>query len=486
MVFSKDVVATLPTGGIDIVNNETQEVTKIVSIMENEYLEKTNVIFEFEQIAVPGKDGKEEMQPKYIDTPGTYTYTIPAGVIKSVDGEEFPEQTFTFSIVGTFPLVSFSPAKTDKLEKISLTFDKEIIQVGNVNSLMVADLYYSTLVYVKDEVTISEDKKTVTLELETPITENGWWFLDIYQGMFISADGINENASLSIEVTDYAPTFDLNYKDGDRVKEIGDFEITFNNVSEVKLIESTYYLYLPGGGEAAGVATLANNKITVTFDEEFSEEGEYHFHIPAGSFTMDGIENEELMVTITLYKANITPLEILSVTPEVGTVDKIERIVIQFNQAVQLSFNKEWQQISREIILTCGEQKYTLTNNSEYSTSAGDKLEYLANAKYANNQYTSAPITADGTYTLDLSSLVVDYAAEAGIDEWGYPATIWHAKNYTCEGTYTWVIGTGVNAIEAINAESGKQVIYDILGRRIEKVTSAGIYIVNGKKVVIK
>lgn len=40
--------------------------------------------------------------------------------------------------------------------------------------------------------------------------------------------------------------------------------------------------------------------------------------------------------------------------------------------------------------------------------------------------------------------------------------------------------------IEGITAENGTDVIYDITGRRIETITAAGIYIVNGKKALVK
>jgi hypothetical protein len=332
---------------------------------------------------------------------------------------------------------------------------------------------------------IGEDKKTVTLQLGTPITTPGQYNLDLYQGVFVSAAGISEYRSLAFSIVDYNPSFSTNYKDGDRVKEIGDFEITFNNVKEVKLLTDKFTLYLPGGGEAEGTATLADNKITVSFNQQFTEDGDYLFHIPAGSFTMDGVQNEERMLNITLFTFTITPLQVTSVTPEVGTVDQLEKIIIRFNQPVQLSYDENWQQISREITLTCGEQVYKLTHNPDYSANISDKLEYLVNATWTGTEYTSTPITADGTYTLDLSSIVVDHAAEEGIDEWGYLATTWHAKNKTCSGTYSWVIASG-NNIDNINAETGNQVIYDILGRRVEKITNAGLYIVNGKKTIIK
>lgn len=42
---------------------------------------------------------------------------------------------------------------------------------------------------------------------------------------------------------------------------------------------------------------------------------------------------------------------------------------------------------------------------------------------------------------------------------------------------------TGINNVKAANGENN---IYDLTGRRIEKIVAPGIYIVNGKKVVVK
>lgn len=41
-------------------------------------------------------------------------------------------------------------------------------------------------------------------------------------------------------------------------------------------------------------------------------------------------------------------------------------------------------------------------------------------------------------------------------------------------------------AIEGVEAEEGEDVIYDLLGRRIEKVTAPGVYIINGVKKIVK
>ena len=199
---------------------------------------------------------------------------------------------------------------------------------------------------------------------------------------------------------------------------------------------------------------------------------------------MDGANNEYREINVELYTFEIVPLQVVSVTPVVGDVASLSKIVVKYNQPVSLSYNEDWQQISYEISLTCGEEEYTLTYAPE-SWGVTDEVVYLVNAEWDGYQYTSTPIVAKGTYELNLADIVVDHAGEQYIDEWGYTNTIWYSKNQHCEGTYTWTV-TGDSSVENIAATEGEQVIYDLLGRRVEAITGAGIYIVNGKKVIVK
>ncbi len=486
--FNKDVVTTLPDGGIDVKNNTTGEVVKITRIDNNEWLEKSTVVFLFEQKSVyDEKEGKEQLQDQYIETPGQWSYTVPAGCIKSVDGEEFAERTFTFNIAPAMDIESVSPSNgVTELNKIEVTFPKPIKSVAT-SKLTLLDNNWMPASYFKSEVTYSDDRKTVTLELETPITTPGRYNLDLYQGVFLSEDGaLNNYKSVSFQIIDTAPSFSLNYKNGEKVKELGDLEITFKNVNKVELVEGAdpIIAYIPGDAEVEGTATLANNKITVSFGK-LTEEGVYTYVIPADFFTMDGVGNKEFALSVELYTFEITPLEIVSVTPVEGNVAQIDKIIIEFNQNVSLSWNENWQQISQEIVLKGEDKDYILTYNS-MSTNVGKTLEYLANAVWKNNQYEFNPITEEGEYTLDLSQIVVDHAGESYIDEWGYPNTIWHSKNQVCPGTKTWTIVAGESSIDDVVVENGEKVIYDLTGRRVENITNAGIYIVNGKKVLVK
>lgn len=475
-MFSKEITITLPKEPIIIKHSEGKEEFQITAGEAH----GQNAVFRVQST--------KDAAVTAITTVGTYTYTLPAGVITSVDGETFPETTFTFAVAEPFEIVSVSPQETTKLDKIEITFNAPVANVKTPHGLCLLDNYWTPIAdaKIKDEVTFSDDKKTVILELDNPITAIGTYNFDIYNGIFTSESGVgNEYGSYSIKVIDPTPRFELNYNEGDRVKQLGDLEITFKNVNEVNLVEGAdpIVVYIPGDSEIEGTATLADNKITVSFGN-LTEEGVYTFQVPAGFFTMDGVENEERSVSVELYTFTITPLEVVSVTPVEGNVDQLDKIIIEFNQSIQLSFDENWQQISQQIVLKGEDKDYTLTYNS--MANLGKTLEYLVNAEWTGWEYASTPITVAGKYTLDLSQIVVDHAAEEYIDEWGYPNKKWHSKNQACKGTMAWTIVAGESSIDDVVVENGAKVIYDLTGRRIDNITKAGIYIVNGKKVLVK
>ena len=473
--FSKEITVTLPDEPIIIKHSEGKEEFKI---------SKGEV---YGQLAVFSVESTKDENVTAITTVGTYSYTIPSGVITSVDGEAFPETTFTFTVAEPFEIVSVSPQETTKLDKIEIKFSAPVANVKTPHGLCLVDKYWTPVagVTIKDEVTFSDDRMTAILELDNPITAIGTYNLDIYNGIFTSESGVgNEYGSYLISVIDPTPVFVLNYNEGDRVKQLGDLEITFKNVNEVKLVEGAdpVVVYIPGDSEIEGTATLSGNKITVSFGE-LTEEGVYTYAIPAGFFTMDGVENEERSVSVELYTFTITALEVVSVTPVEGAVDQLDKIIIEFNQNVALSWDENWQQISQQIVLKGEDKDYTLTYNP--TSNLGKTLEYLVNAQWTGYEYAVTPITAAGKYTLDLSQIVVDHAGESYIDEWGGNNIMWHSKNQVCSGSKEWTIN-GSTGIDEVKGENGNlKAIYDLTGRKVE-VPTKGIYIIDGKKVFVK
>ena len=46
--------------------------------------------------------------------------------------------------------------------------------------------------------------------------------------------------------------------------------------------------------------------------------------------------------------------------------------------------------------------------------------------------------------------------------------------------------GEGTTGVEKVEMRNEKSEIYDLTGRRVENITAPGIYVVNGKKVLVK
>ena len=47
-------------------------------------------------------------------------------------------------------------------------------------------------------------------------------------------------------------------------------------------------------------------------------------------------------------------------------------------------------------------------------------------------------------------------------------------------------VDTGIENLEVPTGNSNSQIIYDLSGRRVKDYTKNGIYIVNGRKIIIK
>ena len=52
--------------------------------------------------------------------------------------------------------------------------------------------------------------------------------------------------------------------------------------------------------------------------------------------------------------------------------------------------------------------------------------------------------------------------------------------------SYSLSQGEGTTSVENVEVENTVKTIYDLTGRRVEEITAPGIYIVNGKKVLVK
>ncbi len=278
--FNEEVIFTLPEGGIVVRGINTG---KEFTIREGIVVENTNGSHIFLHFL------DEKGTYERIATADTYTYTIPAGAIKSVDGEVFPETTLTFTIYETFPLVSYSPRESSKLETIVLNFDREIVEVNMpTEGLTIVDLRNTPVTSIKKDVTISEDKKTVILELESPITTAGRYFWWLYNGMFLTEDGVeNGYDNLDFTVIEDTPVISTDYamKAQDvkgRASSVVNIPIEMDNVTAVNAFQ--FDLYLPEG--VSVVSTMEDDE--VLYDIAFNKDRSKSSHVLAVEPQADG------------------------------------------------------------------------------------------------------------------------------------------------------------------------------------------------------
>ena len=359
-----------------------------------------------------------------------------------------------------------------------------------------------------DEKTGETIKEVDGLIYPTGLDVPGIYTMTIPAGTFVSAQDNNiaiAETTLTFNVVAPKPNWWTDYDYTTTVKEFETITISFENVKEVKLNEGVApMLYTAAGAEYTGTAELVKEvdekegkttyKIKVSFGEKFSEEDQYYIMIPAEMFTMNNeVSNEEKQINLEiLAPVEVTPLAIESITPKFGENGEFLEVWIVYNQRVFCgNQDNSWSAYAINLTDADGNQypmwqKDPLDPITWVQVIPGNTVVLMpvklneSGYPYEMNeywQYVASPITAPGKYTLNLADVTVRYGYDAVAYEYS-------AGGY-CEGTEVITIGDDT-AVEGIEAEAENAEIYDLTGRRVEKITNAGIYIVNGVKKVIK
>ena len=211
------------------------------------------------------------------------------------------------------------------------------------------------------------------------------------------------------------------------------------------LMSYTAGKYLVEHGNTRGLQDVGE---TVEFSASPRAIGKYcikigsfvHANSSNGSYFTDHCGSDGGHATHDFILEEVT-WQVVAVSPTAGVVEKIETITIQFNQPVVVAPTIE--------IAGC---------------------EFVADVTEATETvtYTTAtPIEAAGEYVLNIAE-VADVAFANGEPD-----------------SYAWVIEDVSTAVEVVVAEKENE-IYDITGRKVKNISKAGIYIVNGCKVLVK
>ncbi len=488
--FNKNITVTLPEAGLNILNSKGEVVINIKNARTNENM----VIFDLLEEVVD-KDGKTEQQYVTISTPDTYTLEVPKGVIKSVDGEDY-EKTFTFIVNTPFDvtIVNFKDETDTPVGMIALqgtkdftvtwpegglsVKDKDGNVVASITSQPTQPVPYGIMLNFDQKEVEGEDGKTELqpVQLSTP----GTYTLEIPKGVIKSVDGEDYEKTFTFTIIAPQPVINISPNESESLTEIKEIVITISNAEVTFNAEKEVAAYLSGVPTVGDVSyDESTTTITISFEEPLTDEGDYLVSIPDGLYTINGEPNDAAILKYNITK--IEPLEIKEVTPKEEEIGKIETITITFNQPIGLAWDENYQTPGQTIDLI--DSKGNITE-LQCIRASGNTLVY-AKAEWDKYDYVVMEITEPETYTLDLAQIFVAYGAVEMMDD--YSGATWYeykAKEYAT-GTYTWSV-TGDTAVEGIEAEDGEQVIYDLTGRKVDNITNAGIYIVNGKKVMVK
>ena len=351
--------------------------------------------------------------------------------------------------------VSHTPATAvESISEVTITFDRE---VGSVSSdLSNVKLKLDTSVPARG-MSSAINGNSVTIYLSANVKKSGEYTLEIPADIIKAADGgVFAGTTLTI-IVDAAPvmTSSANVNVDNTLSTITaefDSEVEFAAESDVTVLN----VYVQNTETVAATITVANNAsiegnvLTLTLDEAIAPEvtTKYTVEIPAGWIIKKGSDKAFAGKKLT-YTVKI-PFALKNITPASGsTVEVFENIVAEYNATVNFYPS------------ATNFKLINVADNSEIAlvaTKDGNVVTFTTDAEVPN-----------GTYKLANLNNVVDnssFLAPAELPE--YTITV-----------------DNTTAIEGVDAEA-EQTIYDLTGRRITEITKGGIYIVNGKKVLVK
>ena len=315
------------------------------------------------------------------------------------------------------------------------------------------------------------DDNTIEFSLEEPIKSSNDYSIVFPANIFtIDPDGLNKkNKEIIVRYTVES-------------KEI--LEVTYANPANNETADSLQFLYFEfnqdintnitdaaikdkKGNEYpltisaidAWGSACSGNALCLKTEEPIKSSGEYTFVLKKEYVSAK--ENSELTIAKDLtYKITVVEgLKISSITPNSSDIyESVNSITISLNKAI---FHTNL----AEIIVTDSNNKsytFTKTTTEEETTS----LTFT----------TATPLTDAGTYSFTIEGNVI-YCENPNSDI---------NEIESIPETVSTFIVKYPTSIENIDAEKEDTAIYDLSGRRINKISNAGIYIINNKKQLVK
>lgn len=201
------------------------------------------------------------------------------------------------------------------------------------------------------------------------------------------------------------------------------------------------------------------NALCLKTDEAITNAGEYTFVLKKEYICAK--ENKELTIErdVTYTFTVVEALKINNVTPNSNDIyDSVNEITLTLNKAAQHE--------------SIGEITVTDSNNNTYTFTKTTTAQDATSLKFA----TATPITAAGTYSFTIPGNAI-YCENLNSDM--------NETETIAETKFTFIVKEATG-IDEVNNNIEELVIFDLNGRQTKEIESNGIYIINGKKRIIK
>ena len=373
-----------------------------------------------------------------------------------------------------YPTITITPADGDTLSE----FSKFTVTCENGISYKESNTRYAYYNIGYDYSNKKEfdnieviDENTIEFTLDEPLKSKDDYRIVFPENVFtLAPDGIaKKNKEIIARYTvDNKEIFELTYANPDNKDVTDSLEYLYfefnqaikSNISNAVITDKKGNQYTLSVSEIdSWGAKCAENALCLKADEVITVAGEYTFvlkkeHVCAkenNALTID----KDITYTFTVEE----PLKISGITPNSSDIyDTVSEIELTFNKLALHS------SIAEIVVTDSNNEKYifTKTTTEEETTS----LHFTA----------ATPLVNGGTYSFTIDNAVI-YCENANSDM--------DEIEVIPETTFTFIVKFPTS-IESINSEAEKTEIYDLTGRRVEKITAAGIYIINNRKQVVK
>ena len=434
---------------------------------------------------------------------GSYTFDVPAGLF-TVDGvanEVYAGNSFTYKKPVLTIARDFDEWES-YLDQVWYMPTAAIITIANAQSVEIDEtkvatiavgenVYNSTLSWYYDEWSNAYYIELTFMDFFAEGFEfvKGDYTFTLPAGLYTVNGVANEEAVKTytygdpiieeFTVTEILPA------SGSVLESLEKISITFSNNTRPDILPVTCgeqtYNFINIGGEYYAMDFMSGELIVIT---------------EPGTYTLDLSELVGLVGENVFYWtiAEAEPLEVIAQTPAAD--EEVESF-----SAITFEFNKDIEFIQANGGTDAGTGAGTGTGANIARTATGtDGTGTAGNGTNGPAQYIKLKNANNGvaaTYWVNAATIegaTVTFVAERntvistpGTYTFVIPAGLIKATDGEeyAGGTFTFTV-IAATAIEGVETEVENDVIYDLSGRRIAEITKCGIYIVNGKKVLVK